>query len=47
MTDSESLARVRAEFDSIKEGETDLEKTFRDKLTLEKAGELIYLGYCI
>ena len=47
MTDPQSLARARAEFDSIKEGESDLERAFKDILTLEKAGELIYMGYCI
>ena len=47
MTDPESLARARAEFDPFKEGEDDIEKIFRDVLTLEKSGDLTYLGYCI
>ena len=44
MTDPDSLARVRAEFDSLKGDETDFEKAFRDILTLEATGDLTYLG---
>ena len=47
MTDPDSLARVRAEFDSLKGDETDFEKAFRDILTLEATGDLTYLGYVI
>lgn len=34
MTDPESLARARAEFEIIREGEKNLDKAFREKLTL-------------
>ena len=47
MTDPESLAWVRAEFDFLKGGETNIEKAFRANLTLEATSDLNYLACVI
>ena len=48
MTDPESLARVRAEFDPYTKGrEHEVDKVLKDSLNLESCSELTYLGYVI
>ena len=47
MTDLESLARARAEFDALVAKEKDMEAAFKKNLTLEACSELTYMGYVI
>ena len=47
MTDPESLARARAEFDALVAKEKDMEAAFKKNLTLEACSELTYMGYVI
>jgi len=48
MTAPESLARVRAEFDSLLGGKNSAEdKVLKDAITMEACSDMTYLGYVV